>query len=149
MEIYQLSNEEKAGTGFTHRIELTHEDLTMATTNTVQNIPIYTVKAGTLIKEAAYKLVTAFSDASDAAFNTTTLIVGDDGNDDRFITSSELNANGTEVLYGAAASTTVSVYTAANTIDAIFGSQSGKALNDIDAGELHIFLNIVELADIS
>jgi hypothetical protein len=149
MNVFLLSNQEKAGQGFTHRIELTHADLTETATNTAQNIPIFTVTAGMLVTKAAMVLKTAFTDASDAAFNTTPLIVGDDGNDDRFIVSTELNSNGTEVLYAAPASTTDYVYVADNTIDAIFGSMSAKALNDIDGGEVHIFLHIIDLPNIS
>ena len=145
MDIYKFSHEEKAECGFTHRIKLTHADLTETATNTAQTIALLDVGVGALVSRCAVRLVTAFKDASDAAFNTTTVIVGDDGDDDRFIASMETNENGTEILGKAHASTTPYVYLAANAIDIIFGSQSGKALNDIDVGELHVFLHVVDL----
>jgi hypothetical protein len=150
MESYVLSQEEQAKTGFTHRIRVTHEDLTQATANTAQTIAIHTVAARDYISDAAFNLVTPFEDASDNAFNTTTLIVGDDGNDDRYIASAELNVNGSEILAAGGVNSTVKyAYVAANTIDAIFGSMAAKSLSDIDVGEVDIFLKVSRLPDLA
>lgn len=145
MKTYELPAETKAATGYTHKVVITHEDLTQATANTAQTIEILSVAAGDVVRSAAVKLVTAFSDASDTAFNSTTLIVGDDGSTNRFVTSQELNVNGSEVLYKAHANTAPHAYTAANTVDAVFGSMAAKSLSDIDAGEVHIFLGVNKL----
>lgn len=149
MESYVLSQEEQAKNGFTHRIRVTHEDLTEATANTAQTIAIHTVAARDYVSDAAFNLVTAFKDASDAALNTTTIIVGDDGNDDRYIVSTELNENGTEIVAFGAASTARYAYTAANTVDAIFGSMADKSLSNIDTGEIDIFLKVSRLPDLA
>ena len=145
MKVYELPAETKAATGYTHKVIITHDDLTMATANTVQTIELLSVAAGDVVNTAAVKVVTAFSDASDTAYNTTTLIVGDDGTTNRFVTSQELNVNGTEVLYKAATNTAPHAYTAANTVDAVFGSMAAKSLSDIDAGEVHVFLGVNKL----
>ena len=145
MKVYELPAETKAATGYTHKVIITHTDLTMATANTVQTIELLSVAAGDVVNTAAVKVVTAFSDASDTAYNTTTLIVGDDGTTNRFVTSQELNVNGTEVLYKAATNTAPHAYTAANTVDAVFGSMAAKSLSDIDAGEVHVFLGVNKL----
>lgn len=146
MKVYTLNSNEQAATGFTHRVRITHEDLTEATANTAQTIAIYTVAARDYVADAAFNLVEAFEDASDTAYNSTTLIVGDDGNDDRYIASAELNDNGSEILAGPGVNTTARyAYVAANTIDAIFGSMAAKSLSDIDTGKLDIFLKIVRL----
>ena len=145
MKVYELPAETKAATGYTHKVIITHNDLTMATANTVQTIELLSVAAGDVVNTAAVKVVTAFSDASDTAYNTTTLIVGDDGTTNRFVTSQELNVNGTEVLYKAATNTAPHAYTAANTVDAVFGSMAAKSLSDIDAGEVHVFLGVNKL----
>lgn len=145
MKTYELPAETKAATGYTHKVVITHEDLTQASANTAQTIELLDVAAGDVVHTAAVKLVTAFSDASDTAFNSTTLIVGDDGSTNRFVTSQELNVNGSEVLYKAATNTAPHAYTAANTVDAIFGSMAAKSLSDIDAGEVHIFLGVNKL----
>ena len=145
MKVYELPAETKAATGYTHKVIITHEDLTTATANTAQTIELLSVAAGDVVNTAAVKVVTAFSDASDTAYNTTTLIVGDDGTTNRFVTSLELNVNGTEVLYKAATNTAPHAYTAANTVDAVFGSMAAKSLSDIDAGEVHVFLGVNKL----
>ena len=145
MKVYELPAETKAATGYTHKVIITHNDLTTATANTAQTIELLSVAAGDVVNTAAVKVVTAFSDASDTAYNTTTLIVGDDGTTNRFVTSQELNVNGTEVLYKAATNTAPHAYTAANTVDAVFGSMAAKSLSDIDAGEVHVFLGVNKL----
>ena len=145
MKVYELPAETKAATGYTHKVIITHDDLTTATANTAQTIELLSVAAGDVVNTAAVKVVTAFSDASDTAYNTTTLIVGDDGTTNRYVTSQELNVNGTEVLYKAATNTAPHAYTAANTVDAVFGSMAAKSLSDIDAGEVHVFLGVNKL----
>lgn len=145
MEITTLSSEERVLSGFTQRFNLTHADLTESTANTAQTIAILSVLEGFFVYRAAMRLKTAFKDASDAAFNTNTLIVGDDGNDDRYIASAELNENGSEVLAKEQASTCAYTYLADNTIDAIVGSMSAKSLSNIDTGEVDIFLGVVDL----
>lgn len=148
METYKLLRQEQ-GNGYTHKIVLTYDDLTETAANTSQTIQLLNVGVGDVVHDAAYYLVTAFEDASDNALNTTTLIVGDGGDTDRFIPSKETNKNGSEVINWATSHGTSSLpyaYLAADTIDAVFGSMAAKALNDIDVGEIHIFLNIGKTA---
>jgi hypothetical protein len=71
MQVYELPNETKAATGFTHKAIVTHVDLTESTADTDQTIALLSVVAGDVVQKAAFQLVTAFSDASDAAFNDT------------------------------------------------------------------------------
>lgn len=144
MKIYQLCEEERSASGFTHRIKLTYADLTETGTNTAQTIALLTVPAGSLVTRVATRLVTAFENSADAAFNATTLIIGDGGSTNRFLTSQELNKNGTEVLVKAGTGTLYG-YETADTIDAVFGSMSAKALNDLDTGEVWIFLQVQDL----
>ena len=145
MEVYKLLNQERLGTGYTHRVKLTHADLTEATANTAQTIQILSVAIGDVVQDAAYKLVTKYEDASDNAFNVTSIVVGDGGSTSRYIPSKELNVNGTEIVNwatSAATNTLPYAYLAADTIDVIFTSMAAKALVDIDAGEVHIFLKV-------
>jgi hypothetical protein len=148
MEVYELPNNTKAATGYTHKVVLTHEDLTTTTANTAQTIALLSVEAGDVVHSAAWKMVTSFQDASDSAYNTTTFIIGDDGSTNRFLSSTEANENGTEVYYKAHTNTAPYAYTAANTIDAVVGSMVAKSLSDIDAGEVHIFLGVNKLTDL-
>ena len=148
MLVTPLSSEERLNGGFTHRINITYADLTETAANTAQTIELISLPAGSAVMQAAIRLVTPFEDVSDTGLNTTTLIVGDDGDTDRFIASVELNDNASEVYYKLApvgTTTSPHVYTAANTVDAVFGSMAAKALNDIDAGEINIYLTIADL----
>ena len=145
MEVYKLLGQEKAAAGYTHRVRLTHADLSQATANTVQTIQMITVREGDVVQAAAYRLVDEFEDASDNAFNVTTITVGDGGDVDRFIVSKEINVNGTEVDNWATAQVTDTLpyaYGSADTIDIVFTSMAAKALVDIDVGNLDVFLKV-------
>lgn len=147
MTVYPLQLEERASTGFTHRIRLTHEDLTEAADNTSQTIAIFTVAARDYVSDAAFNLVVPFEDSADNAFNSTTIIVGDGGSTNRYIASAQINVNGSEILAGPGVNSSVRyAYTAADTIDIIFGSMTDKALVDINTGELDIYLKVNSLA---
>lgn len=145
MKVYALNDNERAATGFTHRINITHEDLTETTANTAQTIAIFTVSAGDVVNDAALAVTTPFEDASDNAFNTTTVQVGDGDDTDQYIASTEVNVNGTEVKYMACAADAQLAYTAADTVDILVGSMAAKSLSNIDVGELDVFLSVIPL----
>jgi hypothetical protein len=148
MTAYELPANTKAATGFTHQVVVTHTDLTESTADTDQTIALLSVVAGDVVEKAAFKLVTAFEDASDAAFNDTNVSVGDGGDTDRFIASTEVNENGTEVDFAANANTTAYAYTEADTVDLLVESMNAKSLSNIDAGEIHIYLAVTKLSAI-
>jgi hypothetical protein len=148
MKTYELPAETKAATGFTHKSIVTHEDLTEATADTDQTIALLSVVAGDVVEKAAYKLVTAFKDASDAAFNDTKVQVGDGVDTDEYIAATQVNENGTEVLFAANVNTVPFAYTAADTVDLLVESMTAKSLSNIDAGEIHIYLSVTKLSAI-
>ena len=148
MTVYELPYESKAATGFTHKVVVTHSDITESTADTDQTIAILSVAAGDIVEKAAYKLVTAFSDASDSALNDTKVQVGDGGDTDRYIAATQVNVNGTEVLFAANANTTSYAYTAADTVDLLVESMTAKSLSDLDAGEIHIYLAVSKLSSL-
>lgn len=149
MKQYKLSLEEQAATGFTDKFVLTHADLTESTTNTAQTIALYSAAVGEIVRSAGHILITPFEDASDNTLSTTTIIVGDDGDTNRFLVSTELNANGSYVSYSQTANSVDSLpyaYSTANTIDVVVGSPgTSLALEDVDTGEVHIYLGISSL----
>jgi hypothetical protein len=148
MTAYELPANTKAATGFTHQVVVTHEDLTETSADTDQTIALLSVAAGDVVEKAAFKLVTPFEDASDAAFNDTDVSVGDGGDTDRFIAATEVNENGTEVDFKANANTTAYAYTAADTVDLLVESMSAKSLSNLDAGEIHIYLAVTKLSSL-
>lgn len=148
MRVYTLNADERAATGFTHRVRITEADLTETTANTAQTIAIFTVKARDYVQDVAFNLVTPFENTADNAYNTTTVIVGDGGDTARYIASAELNANGSKIIAGPAVNSKVHyAYTADDTIDAIFGSMAAKSLVNLNAGALDIFLKVTRLPD--
>jgi len=144
MNLKKLSYEESiANNGATHVAELTHADLTEASADTAQTIALLTVADKMSVECTHTVLKTAFQDASDAAFDTTAITVGDGNDVDELLTSQELNVNGTEVNQKTGTGVTHD-YAAADTVDVVFGSMSPKALNDIDAGEVDIYLRVLD-----
>ena len=148
MKTYELPAETKAATGFTHKSVVTHTDLTESTADTDQTIALLSVVAGDVVEKAAYKLVTAFSDASDAAFNDTQVQVGDGNDTDEYIAATQVNENGTEVLFAANVNTVPFAYTAADTVDLLVESMTAKSLSNLDAGEIHIYLAVTKLTSL-
>lgn len=139
-----LGTEERlAHGGATHVAVITHEDLTETTANTAQTIELMDVANKVAVECVYTDLVTPFEDASDAAFNTNTLIVGDGGDTDRLLASQEMNENGTEVDMKVGTGTNY-VYTGADTVDAVIGSMTAKSLSNIDTGEVRIYLKVID-----
>ena len=153
MKVYELPANTKAATGFTHKVVLTHEDLT--DTDAAQTINLIPVTAGMAVKSAATELVTVF-DSSDAATITTTVEIGHNEatpDPNAFITSQELNPSGTEVFYKVHPSTVPFAFTegtasAPKYVQAAFACTSGDSLADHNQGELNVYLEIVKLTDL-
>ncbi len=148
MKVRPLSIQEAFG-GFNHVIELTHADLTSTVTagTPTQTIQAIALKAGDVIRDVAFGLQTAFQDTADAAYNSLSFTVGDDGSANRFLTATETNLNGTEITYKAGTQTAGYAYLVADTLDVIFTSTLGKALSALNVGKLYIWVNLVRLAD--
>jgi hypothetical protein len=147
MDIITLPNNEALGSGFSHAFKITHEDLTETTVATAQEFTLIARPAGSYLARLATRLVTAFSDASDAAFNDCAITVGDGSTADLFLASQQLNANGTEVFakIGQGVPAVVNAASTAGTIKLTFNSMAAKALADLDAGEVWIFIQLVDV----
>ena len=131
--------------GFNYRFVITASDLSETADNTAQDITLITLPAYSVVKSAATYLKTPFEQADDASYNSNTVIVGDAADDNRYIASQQINVNGTEVLAQAHASTTPFANVAATAVVAKFASMASYSLADLDAGEIHIFLEVAEL----
>jgi hypothetical protein len=144
---YEFAANTKAATGYTHKVIVPATDLTLATANTAQTITLLSLDAGDVIDNIAVKLVTPFKDADDSALNTTTLSLGFGGNTVRFLSATEVNENGTEVLFAVGPNTPATVL-ASNSVTATFGSMTGKSLANVDVGEAHIYLRLNKLTEL-
>jgi len=146
MEYYELAHNDRVALNATHALRITHEHLTETTADTDQTLTI-AVAAGDLFAVSCAKLKTPFEDASDAAFDSTQITIGDGDDVDRYVAQTELNENGTEIDYiaGAAAQNGGHVYLAADTVDILIESMTAKSLSDLDAGEIWIYYRHVPL----
>jgi hypothetical protein len=131
--------------GYNYRFVIDHTDLTTSDDNTAQDITLITLPAYSVVKSAATYLKTPFQLVGTTAYNNNVLIVGDSGNDDRYIASQQVNVNGTEILAQAQASTTPFANVAATAVVAKFASMAAYSLADLDAGEVHIYLEVAQL----
>jgi hypothetical protein len=145
MDTYTFRSTQEARRSFTHKFVITHADLTEATDNTAQDITLVTLPANSIVLQAATYLPTPFQKTGTSAYNSNVLIVGDAGSTNRIIASQQVNVNGTEVLARAQASTVPYAYEAATAIKANFASMASYDLAELDAGEIHIFLQVAQL----
>jgi len=132
--------------GYNYRFVIDHTDLTTSADNTAQDITLITLPANSVIKSAATYLKTPFEKTGTSAYNNNVLIVGDSGDTDRVIASQQVNLNNaSDVLAKAHASTIPFAYVGATAIVANFASMAAYDLAELDAGEIHIFLEVAQL----
>ncbi len=152
MRVLKLTENEASVSGFTHIIKVEASDLTETAANTAQTIEVAPTVVGSAVSHCAMRLITPFEDASDGAFNTTLLEVGDGVDPNRFLTATQLNVNGTEVLAKITANSVATLpfaYEIVDTVDLVFGSQSAKSLVDIDVGEVWIYIHLFDLTSLT
>ena len=141
-EIAVLPNNSRVN-GYTHVITIGHADLTETTTNTAHTFSI-DIPAHTYVRDALLDLVTPFEDKSDTAFNSTTITVGDTDTAAQYISATQVNVNGTEVLVKAMDGTARLYADGTDDLVISVGSMSAKSLSNIDAGEARVYLNLAE-----
>ncbi len=142
MKVHTLSPTDKLHHLATHRITLDYADVLALGAGTTGTIALLSVPVGTAVRFAAMALVTGF-DGSDASINSLLVEVGDGGDTDRLLAQTELAADGTEITYKTAATTTQPyVYLAADTVDALFTVAGGGSplLSEITSGEVELYL---------
>lgn len=147
MEITPLSKQAQATLGANEEWKITPSDLTETTADTDQTLTV-AVDAGDLISVVCHSLKVPFEDASDAAFNSTLISIGDGGDPDRLMAATQINENGTEVLYGSGTGTSYA-YLVADTVDILIESMAAKSLSNIDTGDLRIYVKRAKLADMN
>jgi len=117
-------HESVALAGATHRVVLTHEDLTLTTTNgTAQTVELFNAQAKEGVELVAAVLKTAFLSSSQTGLVSVAVTVGDAADPDRYLTTTEVCSHGTEVWlkYGRGvsdATTTTLVYDKGGDTDA-------------------------------
>lgn len=132
-------------TGFTDSIRITVADLSAAATTETINLA---VKAGTQVRNVAFKLHTAFDGGSTSNL---TLQVGDGVDTDAFISNSIIHLDATEENFGPSVAGGVGgklgkAYAADGDINMLFTS-TGANISTLTAGDIEIFFNLVQVDD--
>jgi hypothetical protein len=146
MKVYELPNETKAATGFTHKVIIEKADFTSAT-NT-QTLNLFSAPAGTVISNAAHKLVTPLV-SSDGTLTSAAYSLGNTASATSVMSSTEVLGAATEVVFKAMTVTApVAITAASQNVVAAFTATADKALNTVTAGEIHVFLAVADLNDL-
>jgi len=142
----QLNDEITGQSGYTHRFDLYHSDLTQTTANTAQTFTAFLpVRAGDKIEKVCVMLAEPFQNTADTAFNDTQIEVGDSGDLDNFIVAIQANYNGTLGVFPAENTGDALPYTIPATplaIDVTVLSMSGKSLSNLNKGHLVVLFAI-------
>jgi GTP cyclohydrolase III len=146
MKTFELPNNTKTGYGYTHKVVITAADLTSAT-NT-QTLSLFPVKAGTIIRDAAHKLVTPLV-SSDSTVAAVAYTLGNTASATSIMSSTETLGAATEVVYKAMTVTApVAIVAGSQSVVAAFTATAEKALNTVTAGEIHVYLTVADLNEI-
>jgi hypothetical protein len=143
MKSFELPAETKAATGFTHKVIIERADFTSAT-NT-QTLNLLAVPAGSVISNAAHKLVTPLV-SSDGTLTSAAYSLGNTASATSVMSSTEVLGAATEVVFKAMTVTApVAITAASQNVVAAFTATTDKALNTVTAGEIHVFLAVADL----
>jgi len=151
MKFSPLTIEERAASGFTHRLDFSYRDITTGIANNTAKtwaagfLPA--VSASDIVRETELHLTTPFEDLSDAAFNSSTLSFGDATTATRFINASETNRNGTEVIDVVPGAAVNAIYVAAGQLQLTLNAMANKSVSDLDKGQGYILVKLMHADD--
>ncbi|MDB4312095.1 hypothetical protein N9937_01565 [bacterium] len=149
---------------------ITHADLTTAATNTPQTLTdVFSIPSNSIAKLQYAELIVPFNDTATNGHNSLTVTVGDGADADLYLTSMQLNVNGTYIrikparvpeismefattsnLVEAVTNVTLTAYgsktyTANDTIDFVFTGNAFWGLADLDVGEIRFYWRVDQL----
>lgn len=139
MIVTPLTAEECRATEFTHRIEITEADLTGSGSGTLFDVVLMALIAGHVIRNLAYKLVTAFTGGSVSAI---TMSVGDTGTPTRYLAAGSVFTAGTTFVSNAVATQFTNI-TGTNLIARF--TPTGDSVLNLTAGRIIILVQLVDL----
>jgi len=126
----------------THVVELTYEDWSETSTNTEETITdLFVLEAKQGVECVAMYLVEAFSTGNTNYTGSSALMVGDSGTNNAFLTSTELNSDGTEVWlkYGTSAQ---QLYTSADYVSFTLTPNEEESLSELTAGKVRVYFRL-------
>jgi len=136
----------------THRLDFDVSDIpagiAVNTAYTFNVAPLPLLKASYVVRRIHCYLSVPFAASADAAFNSTTLSLGDAGSATRWLSAVQINANGSPTLTtfpGAAENT---IYTANSQIQIVLTpSPASKTLSSLNVGKFYVLFAIDYGAD--
>ena len=139
----ELLTVEKATEQATHELTIRHEDLTNTTAAFTQVVAIAQVYTAA-VELASVKLITPFRQTNNLAGNTNLYVrVGDGTAPTYFLGSTSISLSNSPV-YLSVNATSNKLYTAPDTLDATFVPGGTNALSELSAGEVRIFLRVIQ-----
>jgi hypothetical protein len=151
MKFSPLTEEERAASGFTHRLDFSYQDIPAAIANNTSTTwstgYLPAIRAGDIWKKCQLHLTTPFELTTDAAFNSCTLSLGTVTTATRYISASEANVNGTEVLNVVPGTNPNDIYTATGQIILTLNSMAAKSLSNLNRGQGYILVEYDHTTD--
>jgi len=153
----ELLADEKAAQGATHVAIFKNTDFASVTSTNVSYTNALAVAAKTGMELVYFRLKTAFDTANTNHTGSVALKVGDAGDDDRYLASTELASDGTEVWGGFGRTTWNSTadqtnvifayspifYTTATNVNFIFTPNAQEALGSNTVGEVRLYFRVL------
>ncbi len=147
MQINPLPLESQAAAGGNYEVLVTHEDLTDAVASEAQTLTV-PIKAKMSARCVRSILDVPFENSASAGNDDLTVTVGDGGSAGRFLTSTQINKNGTEVPLKSGVDIEYP-YTADDTIDITFTPKTGATLASLNAGQIRFILDIQDARQVA
>jgi len=146
-----LTEEERAASGFTHRLDFSYQDIPAGIANNTSATwsagYLPAIRAGDVLRECQLHLTTPFENTADAAFNTSTLSFGTVTTATRYINASEANVNGTEVLNVVPGANANDIYTATGQLQITLNSMAAKSLSNLNKGQFYLLVKYDHTTD--
>ena len=152
MTFKELALQEKSALDVTHQGVITANDLTQPTAAAAQSFNLAALPVGCVITAVWLRLITPFQKGGaspDAAFNATTVDVGDTGSATRFAAAQQVNANGAFITAPQFSATQGGPYAASQFLTVNVNSMAAKSLVNLNIGELHVLVKIVDAKKLS
>lgn len=131
--------------GATHKVVVTVDELSESATGTAEAVALLTPASNERVECLGIGVTTGLADASDSGHDDVTAQVGDSGDPDRLAAAAQVAANGS-VVVAAPGTGTSRVYDGATAVNLTITPKTGKANDQLDSGELVVWLKITDLA---
>jgi hypothetical protein len=143
MKFINLSQNEAAETGLTHKVVISAADLTEEAT--AQNVPVLTLGAGEVCRRVMARLNDAFVAGASTTASSLTVSVGTTDSTASLMTATQLDKNSANVAFKDGTGTHV-LTTAATAVTPLVARFSGAAnVSTITNGEVEVFFSLADL----